>query len=1105
MSSVTIFKASAGSGKTFTLAVQYIRLLITQNPLEYRHTLAVTFTNKATAEMKDRILEQLYGIGRGLPSSKSYMDALKKELAKENLEISDEQIKERCRDALKYILHDYSRFRIETIDSFFQSVLRNLAHELGLNAKLQVDLNDKQILSQAVDNLVDGLGRDISAGKERIANREQKTGSDVMPWIDSYVKDQIENEDDWDVREKIKHLSSIIFKEEYMKRDDSFRQKINDEELIKQYRSNLNTLKQQAKAIMDEVAKNLSAALDHFSSTDCSKYGGDITKAVSRGAWVIKYVTAMKNGNYTSALLTDTQKKQLEDTSAMVKKSDLADQTLLLSIEPLRQAIEKAEQEREMYAVLANTIDLSLQHLSPLRLLNHIEEEVTAITNESNRFILAKTPILLSKLIEGSDAPFVFEKMGTLFNNVMIDEFQDTSRMQWDNFKVLLLESQSAGGQNLLVGDIKQSIYRFRNGDWHILKNIEQELNNTEPHVETLDTNFRSDMRIIKFNNAIFKNAAPLLDCEDEENGIVKEIFSDVQQKWPDDKKEEGFVRVMLKTDKVEDWEETMLSDLCNQIQSLIDAGVKKTDIAVLLRSRNHVGKLIDYVETHLENVKMVCDEGFKLGSSKALCMLIAALRVIWFGKQDEVAERYLIKEYMLNVSKPDAEIEEYTTADAKDVLPEEFTSRINELSVYPLNELCEELFRILSISSIKGEDAYVLTFFDELSAYLKNGITDIQSFLEFWEDDMRMKDIPACQIDGINIITIHKSKGLQYHTVLMPYCNEAMEEIRRTEMLWCDSKKAPFNTMGSLPINGDKTRFLHSDYADDYSNEQLLRRIDEFNSLYVAFTRAEHNLYVWGKCSNESLTYANLLNFTMRDENFDLPMEMKEEAGVTIWTYGEPFVCKKEKKEKKTADNRLSPDYVQEDIHFHSFNRKMDFRQSNEATQYIRMQGDDIEAAEGMEESMSYIEQGKLYHEIFSRIERAEQLDKILNEYADQGIIDRKKQLPRISKFIGKSLKNEVAARWFEGKTNVINECEIVHLDPETGKQVSHRPDRVMVSEDEITVVDFKFGKPKPEEYNAQVKGYMDLLHDMYPDRKVRGYLWYVYRNTIEEVDGNA
>ena len=1121
MPSVTVYKASAGSGKTFTLAIQYIRLLITIKPQEYLHTLAVTFTNKATTEMKDRILEQLYGISRGLKSSDDYMDALKKSLEEEHIHIDDDTIRKNCRRALEYILHDYSRFRIETIDSFFQSVLRNLAHELGLSARMQVDLNDKQILSQAVDNMIDGLGR----------NSESEQ---VINWIDNYVREQIENDNGWDIRRNIKDLAQIIFKEDYMSRDDDFRKKINSEEEIQRFRTALYAKRNVEEKALQQAINDLVTAIESFD--------GVIESAFSSGKWVTTYKEELVKGNYEVSI-TEKRMEALQNGPVnMVKAGDKNNTQLLCDITPICNALLIVENARIWHNRELNTINLALQHLNPLRLLNHIEQEVTNITNDSNSFILGKTPILLSRLIKDSDAPFVFEKMGTLFNNVMIDEFQDTSKLQWENFKVLLLESISSGGQNLLVGDIKQSIYRFRNGDYTILKNIKKEIRNTTPTVKSLDTNFRSDKNIIRFNNAFFPLATATLDGDDinqldtviadntpsektdEAEKKISTIYSDVYQKWPDDKEDGGFVRVMLQTDKMEDWKERMLDDMCDQIKYLHDNGLPYNKMTVLMRTRTNVPEVIQYVQRKLGDVKMVSDEGFYLSNSTALTMIVSALRILVDAHgSDPVAERYLVQHYKADVLHQSIDPQIIYSKKMEEVLPRSFTQHFKELIQYPLYELCEKLYRILHLHRIKGEDAYLFSFYDELSAYLRNGTSDIHAFLEYWDTDMQNKAIPACKVDGIGIVTIHKSKGLQYHTVFMPFFNHEMAKVRDNEILWCDADEDELNMLGTLPINGSSKKFSESQYSEDYNHEKEEKRIEETNGLYVAFTRPVHNLFVWG-CANpmpkkDNYTVATLLRKVLESESINKKIQkdgssicitLQEEEAYKIWTYGtcvvkEPSKKKDSKKQdNEKEENRLSPKFTDLAVAFSSHNRHMDFMQSNEASKYLKEHGDPNDQEPVTVDGLSFIDQGKLLHEIFSNIHTSEEAEGVLKDYLERGILTNEKQVGRIRKLIVSALSNEKAKSWFNGHYEVVNECEIAHLDDD-GKPVTNRPDRVMITDPEVVVVDFKFGRPNPEKYNWQVNLYMSLLQQMYPNHRVRGYLWHVYRDQIEEVPMSA
>ena len=408
-SSLTVYKASAGSGKTFTLAIQYIKTLIEQESRHaYSHILAVTFTNKATAEMKDRILQQLYGIWKGLPSSANYLESLQKELRADSIELPEEEIRSRAGAALCHILHDYNRFRVETIDSFFQSVLKNLAHELSLTANLKVDLNDKEVLHAAVD---------------RIMERLHLTPT-VLNWILEYVNDRISNNERWDIAREVKSFAAWIFKEAYLAREHEMREVLRENKRIGELRTALNYELHASLDIVQSAAANFRAEMEAWG------LGFD---QFSRGNTIDTYLRRIEDGNM-KAEFGSTLQGYTEDAEKMLRKADRSVADLVEAAAHFSKLLAELRGFQTEQLVRHTSASLALKHLNPLRLLGVIDEEVTALNHENNRFLLAKTPILLHELIEENDAPFIFEKMGAFFHHVMIDEFQDTSTMQWKNF-----------------------------------------------------------------------------------------------------------------------------------------------------------------------------------------------------------------------------------------------------------------------------------------------------------------------------------------------------------------------------------------------------------------------------------------------------------------------------------------------------------------------------------------------------------------------------------------------------------------------------------------------------------------------------------------------
>lgn len=1084
---LTVYRASAGSGKTFTLAVQYIKLLIAAaGGTTYRHILAVTFTNKATAEMKDRILQQLYGIWKNLPSSQRYLDALRTELRQDDPgQLTDEEIRQRAGRALRNILHDYSRFRVETIDSFFQSVLKNLAHELSLTANLQVDLNDKDMLGHAVDSIM---------GRLHLQPR-------TLSWILEYVDDRIRNDERWDVSRETKDFARWIFSPAYLAGSEALRAVLDDDKRMAAYRRKLQEIKASA-------TDTLTSAVTHF--RDELEARGLVCTDFKTGSTLNTYLNALVEKGF-EAEFKPTLQKYLEDPENMLVAAKRTRKEWLEAAAYFQGLLQEIRDFQLSLAEDFNTASLALKHLNPLRLLGCIDEEVTSLTNETNRFLLAKTPILLNDLIDESDTPFIFEKMGTEFHHVMIDEFQDTSTLQWKNFKILLLENLAGGGSNLLVGDVKQSIYRWRNGDWTILNNIGEEMKAQRPLVRQLLYNYRSERRIINFNNAVFEKAARVLDDLHPEGARIRlsEAYQDVKQECPAGKKDEGYVCARFYPNKRKtaeyDWEALMLEDLCQQVTELHRAGVAYSQMAILLRQRKHAAPVVACFAERLPDVKLVSDEAFRLSSSVGVNMLIAALRVL-DDPDDKVSLAYLALHYRHDILQQAPDLNHVLlTENPAEGLPEAFTADAERLRLMPLYELQEELFRLFALQQLDKQDAYFFAYFDQVTAYLQDNPSDIRSFLAFWDDQLAAQTIPSGEMEGIRIFTIHKSKGLQFHTVFIPYCHWDVERDKNlassNDLLWCAPDKEPYNELPLIPVS-PCGQMKNSIFRNDYEEEHLQRRVDALNTLYVALTRAEKNLYVWAKAKpemTESGTVGDLLYAALPT---DLPGAVLEEEDITTFTYGSPVGSREAT--GGPGDNRMEPTYANLPVKMQSFASRIEFKQSNRSEKFIRQTGDDDTPPDTADAAgqNTYIRQGKLLHYIFSTLHTADELEAVLQQCESEGILGREIQKERLRRWVTKGLERPMIADWFSGRYRLYNECSILSTDAETGECVVRRPDRVMTNDREIIVTDFKFGTPRPE-YHDQVREYMHLLQQMEPRKAVKGYLWFVYTNKIEEIKG--
>ncbi|MGL5273397.1 MAG: UvrD-helicase domain-containing protein, partial [Phocaeicola sp.] len=743
---LVVYKASAGAGKTFTLAVEYIKLLI-ENPRAYRNVLAVTFTNKATSEMKERILSQLYGIWQGDKASTPYLQKVVEQLQK-----SEEEIKEAAGKALRLMIHDYSRFRIETIDSFFQSVMRNLSRELELGANLTIELNNIEVLSDAVDSMIEKLDRN----------------SPLLYWLLEYIDERIADDKRWNVSNEIKSFGRSIFDEGYIERGAGLRKKLEDKDCIKNYRRTLQAIQQEALEQMKGFNEQFVGVLGDYGLAPEDLKNG------SRG--IASYFNKLQSGKLSDDIRNATVEKCLTTPEEWSTKTSPNKATIVnLAEQQLISLLNEAENLRKSNNWIINSCQLSLRHINNVRLLSHIDQEVRLLNQEQGRFLLSDTNALLHQLVKDDDSSFVFEKIGANIRHVMIDEFQDTSRMQWDNFRLLLLEGLSQGAHSLIVGDVKQSIYRWRNGDWSILNGLKNHINAFPIRVETLKTNRRSAETVILYNNAVFTKVCALLNerYKEELGEDCKELieaYSDVCQESDKDPGQ-GYVKTtFLATSKEENYTDMTLAALAKQVEQLVETGVVLSDMAILVRKNKNIPLIADYFDKNT-SYKIVSDEAFRLDASLAICMLIDGLRYLT-QPTNQVARAQLAAAYQNEILKKEIDINTLLLTKIEEYLPAAFLEKQEELRLMPLYEVLEKLFHLFEMDRIEQQDAYLCAFFDGVLEYQQKHSSELTAFIKAWEDKLCSKTIPSGEVEGIRILSIHKSKGLEYHTVLLPFCD---------------------------------------------------------------------------------------------------------------------------------------------------------------------------------------------------------------------------------------------------------------------------------------------------------------------------------------------
>ena len=1080
---LTVYKASAGSGKTFTLASEYITLVV-KNPQDYRSILAVTFTNKATQEMKTRILSQLYGIAHSLPDSEAYYEQVRMKTG-----FSEQTIRENAAKALSLLTHHYNEFRVQTIDAFFQSVLRNLARELNLTANLRVDLNDEQVEAQAVDELINSL----------------EEGEEVLNWIRDYIDKNIEDDKGWNVISQIKDFGKNIFKDFYKDHKTELDNRFSDESFFNDFITDLRERRTRILNRLNEHAKQMYKKIRDANLDNPNLFNRGANGLLSH---IIKLTKGTPSNDPTpqyiqscidSAEKWPASKCPAEEKAAII---ELASASLCSDLKILNDYRIKDWREYQ-------SCNLTLKHLSQLRLLHAISEAVDEINKDTNRFMLSNTQSLLCTLMKDSDTPFVFEKMGAYLKHIMIDEFQDTSTIQWNNFRKLLDNCMAqVDSHNLIVGDVKQSIYRWRQGDWKLLNNIEHEFTKEQIKIEPLDTNYRSEENIIRFNNAFFKQAVLQTVKELESEGIqgateLVEAYKEIEQK-PRKDNGKGCVRIKLfryDSKNASDYKQKILNELIENIRQLLDQGYKQKDIAILARSKTVIPDIVDSFQNIDTNVSLVSDEAFRLDASLAVNVIIEALRLLTHP-HDKLTESKLVKLYQQQVIKTGKDINDLfvgeNSTELKSFLPSGYIDKFESLSRLSLIDLVDEIYSLFSLDSLEGQSAYVCTFYDTLNEYLRDHPADIDDFIEEWEDTLSSNTIQSDEVDGIRLITIHKSKGLEYDNVLIPFCDWELEKTNGIT-IWCsgDDKEKPYGELPLIPVDYS-SKMLGTVFEDDYKEEHLQNTVDNMNLLYVAFTRAGKNLFITGKKYKERTSgkseRSHIIQYIIEELAKELPGAIIDDAGDNgpiSFELGTLSTCEERVEKEKATENPFELSPKTHKLKIETFPHPVSFRQSNKSHDFIK--GEDIDPSD----AKRYIKVGNVLHQLFSTILTEADIEPRLKELEQAGIIYNDDITSReLQNKISCALSNEKVKNWFSPRWKLFNECTILDYDKETGDVYEHRPDRVMTDGKEMIVVDFKFGKPR-DEYHEQVQRYMRLLMRM-GYKQVSGYIWYVLRNEI-------
>ena len=1061
MTQLKLYKASAGSGKTYTIALEYIRELLVNNSRDaHRHILAVTFTNDATGEMKTRILAELYGLAFGSDDSSAFRSSLQDLLQEEGCPMSEAEIKNRAFTVLHAILHDYSRVLITTIDSFFQKIVRNLARELGKGSRFSLELDNFSVRKDAVNSVIERANQD----------------SKLLHWLTAYVQTKLENDGNWRIKKEIFDFSSCIYDEFFQEHESLLRKQLeNNTSVFENLQNEQQRIQKDCKQGFKQHYFKLLSILD-ANNLEASDFN-------YRGAIINFWRKLAENPNNGISL---TKERYLDDASPWVTKSHKRREEIMSLVDSQLMALFK--ETLLLYEKYLNA-KLIAGNIHQLGLIWYITNEIDALNLENNRFMLADTALFLNRMIDDSDAPFIYEKIGSEIRHVMIDEFQDTSRLQWSNFKALLNNLLSGNNFSMIVGDVKQSIYRWRNGDWRILNNVPGEY---ALQVRNLDFNYRSQKQVVDFNNFFFSETGLLLDRKMREDlpdladSPFQSIYTEaeVSQKIPSSGNR-GFVSLDFpNTDGEMKYKDQILSRLLLKIQELHAAGIPPEAICILTRKNDEIitvanffaGQKHDFPELNKKNyLNIVSNEAFELRSSLAVKIIVEALKVL-SNPRNPVYRVQL--EHYLGIAYPES-----SQATADKTSYEEPDIHLSEL---PLPELVSHLYNQYRLEQIEDQSAYLFFFLDEIDSYLKNHSGSLAGFIAYWDEKLSRKTIPIGEgLEGIRAMTIHKSKGLQFHTVLMPFCSWELNP-QMSPVVWCAAKEGVYE-LELLPVNYS-SRMNETVFTKEYQQETMLSWLDNLNLLYVAFTRAEENLILFGKWKKDLKSLQQVK--TVSDLLQWIVPQMQGSWDAEACCYETGALSVNPPKKAKQSDNPLkqTPEILPVAFRSETFSREKPlFKQSNKSREFINPEAKTKD---------SYVAYGNVMHELFARVRYLPDIPYAVDSLISEGIIR-----PQEQEMYADKVRSAIAAvgteDWFGTHYTIYSERSVILA--EQGEITTKRPDRILLSDDSTLIVDYKFGEARSS-HKKQMQEYVRLLETMnYPD--IQAYLWYVEENRIEKV----
>jgi len=1008
-----IYNASAGTGKTFSLVRDYLILLFNSKNFElYKNILAITFTNKAVNEMKGRIVRYLINYSNSIDPD----EVMIKEISKMS-GLTKKEIFSKSSIILKNLLKNYGSFEISTIDKLTQKIVRNFTYELGINAKYEIELDQSEVINKAVDNLISK----IELNDERSKN------------IINFSFEKTQNDKSWDVTKDLKDIAELIFNENnYSELNSLEDSEVRDfERWKKNLRQKIKKIKSEAKSLAIEAIKIIDEReISHNSFSYKS---------------VPKHFIKISNGGldnlYNNQIENNLIEGRLYPKSVTEKDK--------INIEQIRTNLFDIYKSCKTNIFKIKLYENILNNLTPLSILSEIKKEIELLKKEENFILISEFNKLVNQEIKNQPAPFIYEKIGTKFSHFFIDEFQDTSKMQWENLKPLIENSLSSDNSSLtLAGDPKQSIYRWRGGDVDEFINL---LANESPFycektTINLDTNFRSAKEIINFNNSLFKHISHLLT----HNSKLTEILN-----FPDQNsfiREKGYINLKFhdKNDEIKS-DEFYSNQTLSNIKDLVSRGYSYKDICIIVRKKKEGILIGDYLTEN--NIPIISSEVLQLSSSPKVSLIINLIRFhiessefnkINFYKSlcelkliDQIKEDFLLESF----NKDFSEIK-------KQVKIKEFNfdfNRLNRTSIYEAVEYIIDEFGIMN-----DGNSYLQFFLDFTLDYSNKYQTGLNEFIEYFDEKKEKLNIINPQgINAVEIITIHKSKGLEFPVVIYPFANinihgdlnpKTWIEIINDDNI--DLQKSLIN------INKDLEK-IDRDLYNSYRNKL---EVDNINLLYVVLTRAVKELYIFSEKNLDSKGGENINYFSGIFISYLKNIGIWEDSK-TSYEFGRKINVKSESISSKNITQKLFEvnSRIKQNILINSKNTDSWINDLSEAQ-----------------------DEGNIFHQIMEGVNSKKEINIVLNRFYQSGLIGLS-DMKYYEKKILQIVNHPDLKRYYDGDLVSFNEREII-----SKKGFVLVPDRlVFLNYKDVAIIDYKTGKEN-DSHKIQMNKYQTMLKEM-------------------------